>query len=214
MPQLFFPETLAVDELSGLIDNTVLLHYALDGNAVRRRLAVLKVRDSDFDHRSREFRIDGTGLNFDPPDDRWTLEGTATSGAVPRGGPGGGGAALMARVLLVEDEAMLLLFASMTLEDDGHEVRTASNGRRGLERARAEKIDVIVTDFMMPEMDGLAMLAALRAEGRDVPAIMVTAIPRDQLPIMDGPPFDDYMGKPYDETALAERIRALVNGES
>ena len=91
VPQLFFPETLAVDELSGLIDNTVLLHYALDGNAVRRRLAVLKVRDSDFDHRSREFRIDGSGLNFDPPDDRWTLEGAATSGAVPRGGPGGGG---------------------------------------------------------------------------------------------------------------------------
>ena len=119
----------------------------------------------------------------------------------------------MARVLLVEDEAMLLLFASMTLEDDGHEVLTASNGRRGLERARAEKIDVIVTDFMMPEMDGLAMLAALRAEGRDVPAIMVTAIPRDQLPITDGPPFDDYMGKPYDETVLAARIRALVDAE-
>ena len=91
VPQLFFPEALAVDELSGLIDNTVLLHYALDGNAVRRRLAVLKVRDSDFDHRSREFRINGAGLNFDPPDDRWTLEGAATSGAVPRGGPGGGG---------------------------------------------------------------------------------------------------------------------------
>ena len=118
----------------------------------------------------------------------------------------------MARVLLVEDEAMLLLFASMTLEDDGHDVRTAPNGLRGLEFARAEEFDVIVTDFMMPEMDGIAMLSALRAEGRDLPAIMVTAIPRGQLPIEGHPPFDDYISKPYDEGELAARIRTLVDG--
>ena len=86
VPQLFFPEALAVDELSGLIDNTLFLHYALDGNVVRRRATLIKVRDSDFDHLSREFEITGGGLAFSRSDGGARLDGTTTSATVVQSG--------------------------------------------------------------------------------------------------------------------------------
>ena len=62
----------------------------------------------------------------------------------------------------------------------------------------------------MPGLDGIGMLTALRAAGIDVPAIMVTAIPREQLP-MDGPaPFDEHVMKPCDEDDLVEVVRTAL----
>ncbi|ORE98357.1 response regulator [Aurantimonas sp. 22II-16-19i] len=116
----------------------------------------------------------------------------------------------MARILVVEDEAMLLMLASIVLEDHGFEVLSAANGRKGLELARREHVDVIVTDFMMPEMDGIAMLSALREEGHSAPAIMTTAIPRSQLPRGDEALFDLYMPKPYNEEILAQSIGEML----
>ena len=64
VPQLFFPEALGIDELSGVIDNTILLHYAIDGPEVGRRATILKLRDGDFDHASRAYTITDRGLEF------------------------------------------------------------------------------------------------------------------------------------------------------
>ena len=116
----------------------------------------------------------------------------------------------MARILVVEDEAMLLMLAAIALEDHGHEVLSAANGRKGLELARREHVDAIVTDFMMPEMDGIAMLSTLREEGHKVPAIVTTAIPRNQLPRNGEGLFEVYMAKPYNEDILAESIREML----
>lgn len=82
VPQLFFPEALAIDELSGVIDNTFLLHYAIEGDDVRRRAAILKLRDSDFDHVSREYRITSSGLVFRERDSGRKLQEMATSAPV------------------------------------------------------------------------------------------------------------------------------------
>ena len=90
VPQLFFPEALAVEELSGTIDNTILLHYALDGNAVRRRASILKVRDSDFDHLSQEFIVTEDGIQFRRPEGDRELAGTTTSATVVTPSAGGG----------------------------------------------------------------------------------------------------------------------------
>ena len=90
VPQLFFPEALAVEELSGTIDNTILLHYALDGNAVRRRASILKVRDSDFDHLSQEFVVTSEGIEFRLPEGDRKLSETTTSAAVVTPSLGGG----------------------------------------------------------------------------------------------------------------------------
>lgn len=91
VPQLFFPEALTVEELSGTVDNTILLHYALDGNAVRRRVTILKVRDSDFDHLSQEFEVTPDGIEFRRPAGARDLSDTTTSATVVQQGSLGGG---------------------------------------------------------------------------------------------------------------------------
>jgi signal transduction histidine kinase len=80
------------------------------------------------------------------------------------------------RVLVVEDNPDVLRFVNMQLNDD-HDVYLASDGKKGLELALRELPDVIVTDYMMPEMDGLALLRHLRSDARtkDIPVIMLTA---------------------------------------
>lgn len=93
VPQLFFPEALAVEELSGTIDNTVIMHYSLDGNIVRRRTTILKVRDSDFDHVSQEFEVTAGGIVFRLPEGDRKLAKTTTSATVVQAAtpsPGGG----------------------------------------------------------------------------------------------------------------------------
>ncbi|MCE7027985.1 ATPase domain-containing protein [Jiella avicenniae] len=66
VPQLFFPEVLGSGQFSGLVDNTLLLHYLLDGPVVRRRATLLKLRDGDFDHRGCAYRITRNGLVLEP----------------------------------------------------------------------------------------------------------------------------------------------------
>ncbi|MBO0663458.1 response regulator [Jiella sp. MQZ9-1] len=118
---------------------------------------------------------------------------------------------MMPRILVVEDEAMLLMLASIALEDYGYEVLTAANGMKGLEVARSQHIDLIVTDFMMPEMDGIAMLDALRSEGNISPAIVTTAIPESQLPQAGDELFNLYISKPYNEDVLAQSIDDMLS---
>ncbi|PZX09959.1 circadian clock protein KaiC [Palleronia aestuarii] len=89
VPQLFFPEILGVDDMSGVIDNTFLFHYALDGDRVRRRATILKVRDSDFDHVSREFEITDNGLVFREPEGSSALQDMTTGRTSPDPLPSG-----------------------------------------------------------------------------------------------------------------------------
>ncbi len=63
IPDLFGPEALRSD-LSGMIDNLLLVHYARNDNVLARRLRVLKIRDSDFDPFAREFEISGEGVHL------------------------------------------------------------------------------------------------------------------------------------------------------
>ena len=107
---------------------------------------------------------------------------------------------------------MVLLFASMVLEDEGYEVLEATDGRKGLETARQGSVDVIVTDFMMPVMDGMAMLRALRAEGCAVPVVVTSAVPRAQLNAGDLA-IAAYLRKPYDEETLAGAVREALDAE-
>jgi len=83
----------------------------------------------------------------------------------------------MKRILLIEDNHNLREEILNVLELEGFEVRTAENGRVGLERVAAGRPDVIVLDLMMPEMDGFEFVAELRSrpDGRDVPVLVVTA---------------------------------------
>ena len=86
VPDLLFPTSLATGQFFAVVDNTLLLHYALSGYAVERRATLLKVRDSDFDHHGRAFRITGNGLVLDTAADGGDAQGNAADTA--RSGPG------------------------------------------------------------------------------------------------------------------------------
>jgi len=93
----------------------------------------------------------------------------------------------------------------------GYEVRLAADGLAALRAAVDERPDLLLLDVMMPTMDGLAVCRALRAQGQDVPVLVLTAreAVRDRVDGLDAGA-DDYLAKPYALEELLARIRALL----
>jgi CheY-like chemotaxis protein len=85
----------------------------------------------------------------------------------------------MATVLVVDDEYGIAELLEAVLVDEGHRVLTASNGKHGLRVLEKEKPDVIFLDYMMPIMDGAAMLSNMRSNPvlRNTPVVMMSSIP-------------------------------------
>jgi CheY-like chemotaxis protein len=115
----------------------------------------------------------------------------------------------MLTVLLVEDEMVIALGTTMILEDAGYSVVHAANGEAGLKKALEINPNLIITDYMMPRMDGLAMIEAIRACGMAVPIILATSVPEANVRRSTPSAFDAYLGKPYSEPALLETIMRL-----
>lgn len=118
------------------------------------------------------------------------------------------------RVLLADDEPHILQFLELGLQNEGFEVRTASDGECALREAASFEPHVIVLDVMMPGMDGLAVCRRLKEEGRDVAVIMLTA--KDEIDdrvtgLMTGA--DDYMAKPFSFEELLARIQARLRNQ-
>jgi DNA-binding response OmpR family regulator len=80
----------------------------------------------------------------------------------------------MARILLVDDDEAVRLSVAHVLSRDGHGITTAQNGRQALSRAREDDFDLIVTDIVMPDMEGLETIAALRAQSHTVPILAMS----------------------------------------
>lgn len=117
----------------------------------------------------------------------------------------------MRTVLVVDDEFGTVEVLVAALEDEGYRVLTAANGRRGLERLEENKPDLVISDFMMPLMDGPTMVAAMRADPafRGVPVIMMSAAPEDALrKHMDG--YDAFLRKPFRIPALLQAVAAIL----
>ena len=116
------------------------------------------------------------------------------------------------KILLVDDEALIAETTGMILEDEGYSVVIAHNGIDGLAKARDEAPDLIITDYMMPRMDGLEMVKNLRQEGLNIPTIMATSLPREKLPKSNRrAPYDAYLGKPFLDKDLLKAVRRLLN---
>ena len=81
----------------------------------------------------------------------------------------------MARILVVDDSVFMRMTLSAMVKGGGHEIIVAVDGRDGLEKARSEQPDCVVTDLNMPEMEGQDLIATLRNEGIMIPIIVNTA---------------------------------------
>lgn len=114
------------------------------------------------------------------------------------------------KILLAEDELDLREVVAAYLEYQGYHVTAVTNGTQAVEKAAADAYDAIVMDIMMPVMDGIAAMRAIRAAGNTVPAIFLTAKSQvaDRVEGLDAGA-DDYLTKPFAMEELYARLRAL-----
>ena len=114
----------------------------------------------------------------------------------------------MARILIADDEPRIAGFITKGLTAAGHTTSAVEDGIRALDYGSSGEFDLLILDIGMPRMDGLAVLAALRAMHCTVPVIVLTARDslQDTLAALDGGA-DDYMTKPFRFEELLSRIR-------
>lgn len=115
------------------------------------------------------------------------------------------------RILMVEDDRDLCAAVDVHLSREGYAVDYAHNGGDGLHFALQNAYDLILLDRMLPERDGLSVVAALRGSGLSTPVLMLTALDgiRDRVDGLDAGA-DDYLAKPFATEELLARIRALA----
>lgn len=115
------------------------------------------------------------------------------------------------RILLVEDDLALGREIAAALEDHGFAVECATTGQRGMRRGLDEHFDAIVLDRMLPDIDGMSVLATLRNLGRDMPVLILSALAGvdERVRGLRGGG-DDYVTKPVDELELSARLNALL----
>jgi two-component system, OmpR family, response regulator len=116
----------------------------------------------------------------------------------------------MATILCIEDDPTTADYVARGLGEAGYSVEIASDGTTGLARATDGHYDVILLDRMLPGMDGLAVLSALRGGGNATPIIMLTALASldDRVRGLRAGS-DDYVAKPFAFTELLARIEAV-----
>ena len=114
------------------------------------------------------------------------------------------------RVLVAEDEARLAALLEQSLTEAGWEVDVRADGRSAYAAALGEAYDILLLDWMLPEMDGISVCRRLREVGLRTPVLMLTArttVP-DRIAGLDAGA-DDYLVKPFDLDELLARLRAL-----
>ncbi len=120
----------------------------------------------------------------------------------------------MALIVVMEDDAATRMLVASVLKKDGHDVLSTDNGLEGLLLVRSHKPDLIISDIQMPQMDGFAMLQALRADVAlaEIPVILLTSLQeRAHMRIGMTSGADDYITKPFRPGELREATVAQLN---
>lgn len=115
------------------------------------------------------------------------------------------------RILVIDDEPVLRITFKLLLEAQGYDVYVAANGHEGLEIFRQQPVDLVITDILMPILDGFATIEALRKECPALPIIAMSAV-ADEVSMMR--PLTDpafcCVAKPLDQRMLIELTRAIL----
>ena len=120
----------------------------------------------------------------------------------------------MTKILCIEDEPQMIDLIKLILETKGYEVLGAEGGQQGLDMMRSEKLDLILLDLMMPDMDGGDVFHHMKEEVelRDIPVIVVTAkaAPIDKVLWINVAKVDDYVTKPFGPRELVESVERVL----
>ena len=115
------------------------------------------------------------------------------------------------KILLAEDDDQMARFIASGLEQEGHSVDHVTDGRDALNWCMYNDADVVVMDRMMPGMDGLSVVKAIRASGKPVPVLMLTSLGDVENRVQGlKAGADDYLAKPFHFSELMARIVALT----
>ncbi len=120
-------------------------------------------------------------------------------------------ASMTAKLLIVEDESMVRDVLRERFQRDGFSVVEAGDGRSGLQLLRSEAIDLVITDIVMPETDGIELLVAIRESWPKMPVIVVSA-PTNQLYLEVARRLgaDEVLEKPLNLERLSAQVRRLL----
>ena len=115
------------------------------------------------------------------------------------------------RILIIEDDQEIARYLRKGLSEAGHTVEHADNGRDGLYLATGESFDAIILDRLLPQMDGLTVLTALRATGASIPVLILSALSQvdDRIKGLRAGG-DDYLVKPFALSELLARLEVIT----
>jgi CheY-like chemotaxis protein len=115
------------------------------------------------------------------------------------------------RILVVDDEYTSAETLAWVLRDEGFEVTVAGNGRQALERLDEAAPDLVLTDYMMPLMNGVELSQAIRARPRfaRIPVLMISGVSDGALSAHRAS-FDTFLRKPFDLQRLLDAVRSLL----
>lgn len=113
----------------------------------------------------------------------------------------------MLKILVVDDESNMRLLIRMILESAGYEVVEAAHGAAALERVKESRLDLVVTDVMMPVMSGRELVERLRADPGTA-SIPIVAVSANSSSVANSA--DVVLGKPFDPHALLSAVRSLA----
>ena len=117
----------------------------------------------------------------------------------------------MAVIMVVDDEYGITSLLEDVLSDEGHRVLTATNGQQALERAGEERPDAVLTDYMMPVMDGATLIKAMADDPKlkDIPIAVMSSVPeatvRERCPT-----FAVYIRKPFKIYGVIDIVAELL----
>lgn len=114
------------------------------------------------------------------------------------------------RILIIEDDSRAADYMVRGLREEGHTPEVCANGQAALGRAISEPFDVLIVDRMLPDLDGLSIVQALRATGNSTPTLFLSAL-GDVEHRVEGLQAggDDYLTKPFHFSELLARVQAL-----
>ncbi len=117
----------------------------------------------------------------------------------------------MAKILIIEDEKRVADLLSEGLHECGYETLVAYDGEMGLRLFRSSDVDAVISDVVLPGINGFELCKQIRDAGRDTPILMLTALGTadDKLEGFDAGA-DDYMVKPFDFRELVARLKVLT----
>jgi len=116
------------------------------------------------------------------------------------------------KILIVEDEGNMRMMLALELESAGYQVFQAEDGEAGYQVAKGVKPDLIISDILMPQMDGNQLMKKLRESefGKNIPFIVLTARGQmqDYFELLE---VDDFISKPFDADDFMTRVERVLN---